>query len=66
MKRAEVKSSVLAYLRQFFAEFMLYKEFPVKRKRYSELWALEMYEKLTDEQKVGIYLKQNKKTWKEE
>jgi hypothetical protein len=66
MKRAEIKSSVLAYLKEFFTEFMLYKEFPVKQKRYTELWALEMYEKLTDKQKVGIYLKQNKKSWKEE
>lgn len=66
MKRAEIKTKVLAYLQDFFTTFMLYKEFPVKQKKYSKLWALSMYEELTEEQRVGIYLKQIKKTWKEE
>ena len=66
MKKAEIRTKVLAYLQDFFSTFMLYKEFPVKQKRYSELWALSMYDELTEEQRVGIYLKQIKKTWKEE
>lgn len=66
MKKAEVRTKVLAYLQDFFSTFMLYKKFPVKQKKYSELWALNMYDELTEEQRVGIYLKQIKKTWKEE
>jgi len=61
MKRAEVRRVVLAYLEEFFYSFMLYKEFPVKKKIYTEVWALDMYEQLTDEQRVAIYLKQTKK-----
>lgn len=61
MKRAEVRRVVLAYLREFFSSFMLYKEFPVKQKMYAEIWALDMYEQLTDEQKISIYLKKSKK-----
>lgn len=61
MKRAEVRRVVLAYLRKFFLSFMLYKEFPVKQKMYAEIWALDMYEQLTDEQRFAIYLKKTKK-----
>lgn len=61
MKRAEVRRVVLAYLREFFLSFMLYKEFPVKQKMYAEIWALDMYEQLTDEQRFAIYLKKTKK-----
>ena len=66
MKSAEIKTRVLAYLQDFFATFMLYKEVSVKQKQYSKLWALSMYEELTEKQRIGIYLKQAKKTWKEE
>ena len=66
MKRAEIKTKVLAYLKNFFDTFMLYRELSVKQKQYSELWALNMYEELTEEQRIGVYLKQIKKTWKEE
>ena len=66
MTREEIKKGVLAYLGEFFDTFMLYKKFSVKQKMYSKLWAIEMYDKLTDKQKVGIYLKQTKKIWKEE
>ena len=61
MKKAEIRTKVLAYLQDFFSTFMLYKEFPVKKKMYTEVWALDMYEQLTDEQRVAIYLKQTKK-----
>lgn len=66
MKRAEIRRSVLTYLENFFSTFMLYKEFPVKQKIYASIWSLDMFEQLTDEQRIGIYLKQTKKTWKQE
>jgi hypothetical protein len=66
MKREEVKKEVLAYLGDFFSTFILYDELPVKQKLHSTFWAYEMYDKLTDKERVAIYLKQNKKTWKEE
>ena len=61
MKKAEIRTKVLAYLQDFFSTFMLYKKFPVKQKIHIEVWALDMYEQLTDEQKVAIYLKKTKK-----
>ena len=64
MKRAEIKTKVLAYLNDFFVTFMLYKDQPVKKKIYSELWAFEMYDKLSDQEKIAIYLQKTKKTLK--
>jgi hypothetical protein len=61
MKRAEVRRVVLVHLREFFLSFMLYKEFPVKQKMYAEIWALDMYEQLNDEQRFAIYLKKTTK-----
>lgn len=61
MRRAEVRREVLAYLDEFFSNFMLYKDFPVKQKMFVEVWKLDMYEQLTDEQRVAIYLKRVKK-----
>jgi len=61
MNRAERRRVVLAYLEEFFSSFMLYKEFTVKKKMYTEVWALDMYEQLTDEQKIAIYLQKTKK-----
>ena len=61
MKRAEVRRVVLVHLREFFLSFMLYKEFPVEQKMYAEIWALDMYEQLNDEQRFAIYLKKTTK-----
>jgi len=64
MREKEIQTSVLAYLKEFFSSFMLYKDQPVKKKVYSEIWAVEMYEKLSDKEKIAIYLQKAKKTFK--
>ena len=61
MKREKVKEQVLEYLRDFFSKFILYDELSVKQKLHSTFWAYEMYEKLSDKERVAIYLKINKK-----
>jgi hypothetical protein len=64
MREKEIEASVLAYLKEFFSSFMLYKDQPVKKKIYSEIWAFEMYDKLSDQEKIAIYLQKTKKTLK--
>jgi hypothetical protein len=61
MKREKVKEQVLEYLGDFFSKKILYDELSVKQKLHSTFWAYEMYEKLSDKERVAIYLKINKK-----
>jgi len=57
MKRFKLRQEVLNYLREFFTTIILYKEFPVKQKICVETWAMDMYEQLSDEQRLEIYNK---------
>jgi len=60
MKRAEIRRVVLVYLENFFYNNLpLHDDFPVKKQMYASIWALDMYEQLTDEQKYSLYLYQN-------
>ena len=61
-KRSEVRGKVIDYLQKFYLDFILYKDLPVVNKLYCKGWAMDMYEQLSDKQRVAIYLKLIKKT----
>ena len=61
-KRSEVRRIVIDYLQKFYLDFILYKELPVVNKIHCKVWAMDMYEQLSDQQRVAIYLKLIKKT----
>jgi hypothetical protein len=62
LKRNEIRKKVIVYLKKYYLDFILYKELPVINKVYSKIWAEDMYEQLSQEQRLAIYLKLIKKT----
>lgn len=61
MKRAEIRREIIAYLNKFYSDFMLYKDKPILNKMHCEIWSADMYEQLTESQKISLYLKLIKK-----
>jgi hypothetical protein len=57
MNRHEVRESILCYLNEFYSDFMLYKDLPVVSKIHRQVWALDMYEQLSDTQRQELYNK---------
>lgn len=47
MRRAEIRREIIVYLNKFYSDFML--------------WSADMYEQLTESQKISLYLKLIKK-----
>ena len=62
LKRSEIRRKVIVYLKKFYLDFILYKDLPIINKIYAKVWAEDMYEQLSDKQRISIYLKLNKKT----
>ena len=61
MRRAVIRAEVISYLEKFYLQFMLYKEQPVVNKIHCKVWAMDMYEQLSDNQRYILYLKLKKK-----
>ena len=62
LKRSEIRRKVIVYLKKFYLDFILYKDLPIINKIYAKVWANDMYEQLSDKQRIAIYLKLTKKT----
>ena len=62
LKRSEIRRKVIVYLKKFYLDFILYKDLPIINKIYAKVWANDMYEQLSDKQRMAIYLKLTKKT----
>ena len=61
MRRAERRREIIAYLDKFYSEFMLYRDKPILNKMHCQIWSADMYEQLTESQKISLYLKLNRK-----
>lgn len=57
MNRAKRRRLILPYLKKFFLNFILYKEWPVRAKLAAKNWASDMYEQLDEDQKDELYNK---------
>ena len=62
LKRSEIRRKVIVYLKKFYLDFILYKDLPIINKIYAKVWANDMYEQLSDKQRIAIYLKLTNKT----
>ena len=62
LKRSEIRRKVIVYLKKFYLDFILYKDLPIINKIYAKVWANDMYEQLSDKQRIAIYLKLTEKT----
>ena len=61
MKRSVIRRAILSYLEEFYSDFMLYRDTPILNKIHQGIWAQDMYEQLSDKQRVTLYLKLMKK-----
>jgi hypothetical protein len=59
--RSNIRRTLLSYLREFYSDFMLYKDKPILNKIHQRVWAQDMYEQLSDKQRLALYLKLMKK-----
>jgi hypothetical protein len=62
LKRSEVRRAIINYLKEFYLDFILYKDLPIINKIYCRVWAEDMYEQFDDKQRIALYLKLIKKT----